>query len=149
MRKYLFVICPNQSGSSMIYRYLGRCKSAVKLSTEGQLVYGKDRGPVNMQGQYAKGLFSEYADAFSNSANYKWEQIKTAWEANWNGQSQGQIDPVKETTAYQMQVESGFITNTAATSQLNGSDWENNVNLLKKEKELYSNEKNIQENLST
>jgi lambda family phage portal protein len=59
---------------------------------------------------------------------------QSAWLGSvWNGSTLGQIDPVKETSAYQMQVSSGFITRQDATSMLNGSDWESNMSQIKSE----------------
>jgi len=83
MRKYLFIVCPNQSGSSLIYRMLNTSKKIKKLSTEGQLVDGY-AGPINQSGKFKNGIFSEYREEFSNPVNYNWGAIKDAWTKDWS-----------------------------------------------------------------
>jgi len=88
-KKYVFIVCPNQAGSTVIYRYLGRCEKAVKLGSEGQLLYG-DAGPINMLGEVSEEYFSFYPEVFSNDAKYDWNRIKRAWENNWRQEARNQ-----------------------------------------------------------
>jgi lambda family phage portal protein len=63
--------------------------------------------------------------------------IAQAWLGTvWNGSTMGQIDPVKETKAYEMQVNNGFITRQDATSHLNGSNWESNMDQIAMENKI-------------
>ncbi|MBS9775664.1 MAG: phage portal protein [Fusobacterium sp.] len=55
----------------------------------------------------------------------------------WYGQTQGQIDPVKETKAAIARIQSGLSTLSRETSELNGSNWETNLEQRKiEEKKL-------------
>lgn len=56
--------------------------------------------------------------------------------AEWVGPSQGQLDPVKEIQAEAMAIEYGFTTREAAAIKLNGSDFEENIEQLKREQAL-------------
>lgn len=58
--------------------------------------------------------------------------------AEWVGPSQGQLDPVKEIQAEALAIEYGFTTREAAAIKLNGSDFEENVEQLKREQALIS-----------
>ncbi|CDX01291.1 Phage portal protein, lambda [Desulfitobacterium hafniense] len=46
--------------------------------------------------------------------------------AEWNGPSQGQIDPLKEANAAKIRVEEGFSTRQKETVELTGGDWYRN-----------------------
>lgn len=46
--------------------------------------------------------------------------------AEWNGPSQGQIDPLKEANAAKLRVEEGFSTRQRETVELTGGDWYKN-----------------------
>jgi lambda family phage portal protein len=70
--------------------------------------------------------------------------IQQAWLGSvWNGSTMGQIDPVKETNAYNMQVSSGYITRQDAASMLNGSDWESNMGQIKMENSVLNESNKI------
>lgn len=56
--------------------------------------------------------------------------------AQWVGPSQGQLDPVKEIEAEALAIENGFTTREAAAIKLNGSDFEENMEQLKREQAL-------------
>lgn len=53
--------------------------------------------------------------------------------SQWIGPSQGQLDPVKEITAEKMAIEMGITTRAKATTRINGSDFEDNVEQLEEE----------------
>lgn len=60
--------------------------------------------------------------------------IKKAYcGAEWNGPTQGQIDPKKEVEAAILRVEHGFSTHTKETTELTGGNWFNNISLLELE----------------
>lgn len=68
---------------------------------------------------------------------FKDPAIREAYlKANWIGPTQGQLDPEKEVNAEIKKVEHGFTTREEATVNLNGGNWENNMNILKRENEL-------------
>lgn len=56
--------------------------------------------------------------------------------AEWVGPSQGQLDPVKEIQAEALAIQNGFTTREAAAIKLNGSDFEENIEQLKREQAL-------------
>jgi lambda family phage portal protein len=62
--------------------------------------------------------------------------IKKAYcNAEWNGPSQGQLDPVKEANAASIRVENGFSTRARETVELTGGDFvQNNRQRIKEEK---------------
>lgn len=47
--------------------------------------------------------------------------------ASWNGPAQGQLNPVNETKAADMRVESGYSTRTREAAEINGSDFDQNI----------------------
>lgn len=60
--------------------------------------------------------------------------IKKAWAAaEWIGPAPGQVDPVKEVTAAIMRIENGLSTRERETTELNGSNWDDNFKQLLKE----------------
>lgn len=62
--------------------------------------------------------------------------IKKAYcNAEWNGPSQGQLDPYKEAKAAELRVQEGFSTRSRETTELTGGDWEiNNRQRVKEER---------------
>ena len=63
--------------------------------------------------------------------------IDKAWcGSQWNGPSQGQIDPLKEANAAVIRINNGLSTRTRETAELNGGDFEQNVRILAKENKL-------------
>jgi len=65
---------------------------------------------------------------------------KAYLKAEWYGNSQGQIDPVKEVTASILKIKNGLSTTEREAMELNGSDWNENLNQqaieIKKKKEV-------------
>lgn len=63
--------------------------------------------------------------------------IDKAWgQAQWNGPSQGQIDPLKEAKASIIKIQEGLSTRTRETVELNGGDFEQNIRILSKEQKI-------------
>lgn len=56
--------------------------------------------------------------------------------AEWNGPTQGQLDPVKEVNAAALRVENGFSTRQRETAELTGGDWDMNHRQRVKEEAL-------------
>ena len=59
-------------------------------------------------------------------------------KAEWNGPTQGQLDPLKEVNAAAKRVEEGFSTRTRETIELTGGDFFANHNLRVQEEKLRS-----------
>ncbi|MBR8748971.1 hypothetical protein IX317_000632 [Fusobacterium sp. DD29] len=60
-----------------------------------------------------------------------------AWStAQWNGPSQGQIDPLKEAKASALKIQEGLSTRSRESVELNGGDFEQNVRILAKEQKI-------------
>ena len=55
--------------------------------------------------------------------------------ADWNGPAPGQLDPVKEVTAATQRVNNGFSTRERETIEMNGGDFDRNIEQLILEKE--------------
>lgn len=57
--------------------------------------------------------------------------------AEWNGPSQGQLDPLKEVRAAESRVNNGFSTRAKETVELNGGDYYKNIRQLMVEEDLH------------
>ena len=65
------------------------------------------------------------------------ERIRRAWlTCDWNGPQAGQLDPVKETASALARVEAGFSTRSKEASEMNGTDFEHNTIIAKRENEM-------------
>lgn len=63
--------------------------------------------------------------------------IRKAYSGSeWTGPSQGQLNPVQEIQAEILAVEHGFSTHEQSTSKLNGGNWTNNVEALRRENSM-------------
>ena len=62
--------------------------------------------------------------------------MKAYSNAQWNGPSQGQIDPLKEINAASKRVELGISTRARETTELTGGDWEDVINRLEVENKM-------------
>ena len=63
--------------------------------------------------------------------------VREAWcGTRWIGPIQGQIDPLKESNAAVIQITHGIKTHEQITREMGGGDWNDNVQLLKREMEL-------------
>lgn len=62
------------------------------------------------------------------------EAIRKAYcGAEWNGPTPGQLDPEKETDAAAKRVQEGFSTRTKEAAEMNGTDFEQNTRVAKRE----------------
>lgn len=58
-------------------------------------------------------------------------RTRKAWLGHeWNGAAMPHLDPTKEANALSIAVQHGWMTNTQATTHLNGGDWERNIEEL-------------------
>ncbi len=58
--------------------------------------------------------------------------------SEWIGPSRGQIDESKEMQAVEKQIQLGVTTHAKATAEINGSDWDTNMERLKLERQIKS-----------
>ena len=102
--KHLFILCMNNSGSTMLHSYLSKCNRVIQLpkkhglehittSFEGHLL-AKDYMPTpNDLGVIA--VFSKMQHVFEDSDNYNWDKIKEMWTGLWRKSSSwGESDKV-------------------------------------------------------
>ena len=85
----------------------------------------------------AKGRIS--APGFFNNPLIK----KAYCSAEWNGPTQGQLDPVKEVTAAEKRVANGFSTRDRETQELTGGDFLKNMQSRVREEKLVMEVNNI------
>ena len=86
IRTHLFVVCPNNSGSSFLTVALEGCRAAWRLPREGQGVRGF-AGPVTWQPQgrdrWFPGLLwaseQRWIDLFADPRSYDWPRTRKAW----------------------------------------------------------------------
>jgi lambda family phage portal protein len=64
------------------------------------------------------------------------KQRKLWSQALWIGPSPGQIDPIKEVQAAILRVDRGFSTHEKETSELTGMDWDSNIDVIRREREM-------------
>jgi len=63
--------------------------------------------------------------------------IRAAWcGTRWDGPAQTHLDPQKEAVANETAVKHGWKTNEQVTREYYGGNWEENVEILKREEEL-------------
>ena len=78
---HLFVLSPNNSGSTLLTQYIGRCSDVARLPAEGQFMKCF-RGP-NPVSLGVKHLFTEKRAEFENPSSYDWDAIKEGWNRHW------------------------------------------------------------------
>jgi hypothetical protein len=88
--KYLFIICMNNSGSTLLERLLSNCRNAVGFLPRGgpnEQVNGqrfvKDLMP-NPQSLGVRRVWSEEAAALADESKYDWPKIKERWRKEWS-----------------------------------------------------------------
>ena len=83
---HLFVVCPNNSGSSFLTAALETCRAAWRLPREGQMIRGF-AGPAPWQPQRRERWFPgllwasepRWIDLFSDPRRYDWPRTRRAW----------------------------------------------------------------------
>ena len=86
IRTHLFVVCPNNSGSSFLAAALGKCQATWRLPREGQFIRGFV-GPVTTGSygheQHTPALLwaseRKWLDLFAEPARYDWARSRKAW----------------------------------------------------------------------
>lgn len=83
---HLFLLVPNNSGSSILHELIATSKSVAVLPTEGQFHHnfvGPD--PIQLD---VKHIFTEKESVFKNKKNYEWSVIKNSWATSWKKNNQ-------------------------------------------------------------
>lgn len=78
---HLFLLVPNNSGSSILHELIATSNSVATLPVEGQFCkqfIGPN--PINLN---VKHIFTEKEEIFANVKNYEWKVIKNEWEMYW------------------------------------------------------------------
>jgi hypothetical protein len=92
IERNLFLLCPNNSGSTFPSQALGRCRRAWSLAREGQHMMGF-AGPSTMRTKWPLiwGATAESRMHFANLAAYDWERTKRAWYLQATAQSESAV----------------------------------------------------------
>ena len=80
---HLFVICPNNSGSTFLQQVLATCRATWNLPGEGQRMFGYT-GPVPGRGSLAGALkiwasHQRWRDVVTDPSLYDWPRTRRAW----------------------------------------------------------------------
>jgi hypothetical protein len=102
--KYLFIICMNNSGSTLLERVLRDCRNVIGFPTPGgpdQQVNGQrfvtdlmpTPGKMDIK---CRRIWSEQASVLTDESRYDWPRIKNRWRREWarNPKSQATNAPV-------------------------------------------------------
>jgi hypothetical protein len=89
--KYLFIICMNNSGSTLLERVMSECDNAVGFPAPGgpdQQVNGQGFVPdlMPIPGKMVpkcRRIWSEQAAILANELHYQWPRIKQRWHEEW------------------------------------------------------------------
>lgn len=87
---------------------------------------------------YEEWMFEAVAKGRINAPGFFDDPLirKAYCDAEWNGPTQGQIDPLKEVTAASKRVSEGFSTRAKETSELTGGDFFKNINQRIREEKI-------------
>jgi len=91
LEKYLFIICMNNSGSTLLERVLSECQNAVGFPAPGgpdQQVNGQGFVPhfMPMPGKMkpkCRRIWSEQSGVLANELYYQWPKVKHRWHEEW------------------------------------------------------------------
>ena len=82
---HLFVVCPNNSGSTFLAAALGDCRAAWRLPTEGQMIRGF-AGPVPWRPEASPWIprllwasEQRWIELIAAPGSYDWPRIRKAW----------------------------------------------------------------------
>jgi len=78
---HLFLLVPNNSGSSILHDLIATSPDVAVLPSEGQFC-DNFVGPLSHQYGIAH-FFTKKEDIFRNKKNYEWEVIKRQWNFHW------------------------------------------------------------------
>jgi hypothetical protein len=91
--KFLFIICMNNSGSTLLERLLTKCRNAIGFLPRGEgpneQVNGqrfvKDLMPTpDRLRPPCRRVWSEQADVLADESRYDWPKIKEIWREQWS-----------------------------------------------------------------
>jgi hypothetical protein len=79
--KFLFITSTNNSGSTVLLRFLEKCRNVLSLYGEGQY-FAEEYLPVPVNFDVGR-IWTEKAEVFADNNNYNWPEIKSTWESIW------------------------------------------------------------------
>ena len=79
IRTHLFVICPNNSGSTFLKFALATSKRTWNLAREGQHTFGFAGPSARKLGRRVWASKQEWIDVYTNPENYDWSKSQRAW----------------------------------------------------------------------
>lgn len=86
--QYVFIMCPNHSGSTVLYFLINTSNEVSTMNHHGSIIEGQIVPEAMKFMPYAKesdlGLFSIYKKLHQDINNYNWKEIKRIWRNNWN-----------------------------------------------------------------
>src|SRR4051812_36388225 len=90
--KYLFIICMNNSGSTLLERVLKDCRNVVGFLAPGgpdeqvngqRFVFDLMPTPGKLPARCRR-IWTEQADVLSDESRYNWPKIKERWHQEWS-----------------------------------------------------------------
>jgi hypothetical protein len=88
LHDHLFICCPNNSGSTILYMLLNSSYNSSCLENEHGIIEGHKVKSIEHYMPVPKndeiGLFSKNHTKFSNHKNYNWESIIDSWYSLWD-----------------------------------------------------------------
>jgi hypothetical protein len=86
--QYVFILCPNHSGSTVLYFLINTSKEISAMNYDNKLLEGQLIPEVMKFMPYAKesdrGLFYLKKEMHKNEKNYNWQEIKNGWRKHWD-----------------------------------------------------------------
>jgi hypothetical protein len=88
--KYLFIICMNNSGSTLLERVLRDCRNAIAFpaapdaQTNGQQFVREFMPIPGRIDKKHRRIWTEHADMLENESLYHWPMIKQRWRWKWS-----------------------------------------------------------------
>jgi|SRR5215216_3798426 len=86
---YIFVLCPNNSGSTLLAQLLGTSPKVSILPTEGQwIAHRLAPGAMPFPEGTERRNWTSNEKKFADPSNYDWPRIKAAWRQAWDPEKQ-------------------------------------------------------------
>lgn len=86
--QYVFILCPNHSGSTVLYFLLSTSKEVSTMNWNNNILEGQIIPDVMDYMPYAKesdkGLFYLHKEKHQDETKYNWEKIKSGWRKHWD-----------------------------------------------------------------
>ncbi len=98
-RKHLFIVCMNNSGSTLLHNYLSKCalmvplprlKKNIATSSEGHNHVGKSM--PHPRDYNMLGVWTERPQIISEPNKYNWPAIRNSWNKAWKSSGKNIVD---------------------------------------------------------